>query len=422
MRTRLARRIHDANPGLNARSSVTRTRPSASTRPFATTLAENDPNLLDFGPRFWTTRAGFFDSFCLGPTRRQHGRVPETDSCEKAFVTSNNVTVALSTLVLGGVACLVGCSLGVSGDPSLTTPSAGGTGGTGSGGTAGTSPSVERFPGDPNPLVSRQAHWGVSMQGDPEVLYELPAERAMSIRRTYWDWESHDTPPLDSLYNHVRLELAAGRLPLLTLTLPPWEEVSAGLHRERIQQLLTELDSLGKPIWIAADELPEYGDKENKGDDADGVADAPNWRGAQRHVRDQMLALETKNIAFMPIFSSWTFDRDSGLNPEDWWEEGVWDAVLVTHLNSAEESGLLNGSHLAFIQWANLKKLPHGFVSIRNAGNDAASAAEMDKFWEWGFVQPTDTIANIWSDSSLADEERGKFIEILKTDERVVGN
>jgi hypothetical protein len=293
---------------------------------------------------------------------------------------------------------------------------------------APTPTSTQRFPGDPNPRVTGKAYWGsaYSGNGDVRARYETTAGKSLSIHRTFWQWDQHDNPASDGLYNMVKADHAANRLPLISTKTPSWAEVAAGRHDARIDQLLRTLDSYGKPVWLTFHHEPEGGGGINSPDDPGGAA---AWRGMQQRVRMRMTALKTKNIAFMPILMAWTANPSSGRNINDWWVPGIWDAYIVDHYNDREDRTMFDGTWSYFTKWVEEKNMPYGYGEWGNRGVDAKAATEMREHWEYGFKNKKDIIAYCYFDSglnsptgawTLTGEPLKTFIDILKSDTRVM--
>jgi hypothetical protein len=290
--------------------------------------------------------------------------------------------------------------------------------------------STQRFPGDPNPLVTHKAYFGSSYAGNGDVRarYETTAGKSLSIHRTFWAWDQHDTPSSDGLYNMVKADHAANRLPYVSTKTPPWAEVAAGKHDARIDQLLRTLDSYGKPVWLTFHHEPEGGGSNGNTPDDPGGPTA--WRGMQSRVRARMNALGTKHIAFMPTLMAYTWSPYSGRNPEEWWVPGIWDAYMVDHYQYDVAGDMFTPlGWKNFAAWADAKKIPYGTGEWGNRGTDAVAASEMVAFWEWGFRNNKDVIAHDYFDSDLNSPQGGwtlagsqytKFIEILRDDTKVM--
>ncbi|CAN5427061.1 hypothetical protein BH10PAT3_BH10PAT3_4850 [soil metagenome] len=285
---------------------------------------------------------------------------------------------------------------------------------------------VRRFPGDPNPLVSGKAYWGAAIagNGDPKR-HELPTGASLSVRRTFWQWSA--AANLNSgMFKTVDTDLKSNRLPFISIKTPGWAVVAGGKDDTQLDAALSKLDSYGKPVWFAMHHEPEGGGGRNIADDPGG---ATAWRAMQKHVRDRMNVLQTRNIAFMPILMSYTWNPSSGRNPEDWWVPGIWDAYIVDHYHDNEKGDMFSGgSWDTFASWVEKKGLPYGTAEWGNRGTDAVAADEMRAFWDWSFRSKKDVIVYTYFDSGLNSpngswELTGQplsiFQDILKNDTRV---
>lgn len=280
------------------------------------------------------------------------------------------------------------------------------------------------FPGDPRP--NNKIYWGASIGGnaDPVARFESTNGVSLSVRRTFWQWDSHNSPPNDSLYNTVRDDLAQNRLPWVSTKTPPWNDVGAGMYDAEIDQLLTELNSYGKPIWLTFHHEPEGGGGTNSPDDPSGAA---GWLSMQQRVRQRMNALATTNITFVAVLMSYTWDPASGRNPNDWWAPNIWDVFAVDHYRDNESGNMFTSVALSnFDSWATARNIPIAFGEWGNRGTDAQAGQEMRDFWEWGFTN--NVVAYSYFDSGLNSpngswellgSQLTTFEDILTNDSRV---
>ncbi len=292
--------------------------------------------------------------------------------------------------------------------------------------TAGTQQSSARFPGDPNPKVTGKAYWGQSCEcSDLKVRHENIVGKSVSSHRKFFQWDDHSNVPNGRLYQFVRESHANNRLPFISTKTPLWQEMASGQHNTRIDQLLRELDSYGKPTWLAFHHEPEGGAGSNVVDDPGGPT---AWRGMQTKVRERMDAVNTKNIAFMPILMGYTWNPASGRTPNDWWVPGIWDAYMIDFYNDTESGDMIKLPWINFSAWAEARNLPYGTGEWGNRGIDTQAAAEMQAFWDWGFKNKKDVVMYSYFDSSLNSpngswelngEPLNKFRSILGTDSRV---
>jgi hypothetical protein len=283
-----------------------------------------------------------------------------------------------------------------------------------------------RFPGDPNPKVNNKAYWGAGIggNGDP-AKHEDPTGKSLSIRRTFHQW-SHVTNMNSSMYKIVEDDIKNNRLPFISFKTPGWKDMGDGKYNNEIDAMLRKLDSYGKPVWLVAHHEPEGGGTfGNSPDDPGGPA---QWRRMQTKVRERINAVGTKNVAFMAVTMTYTWNPASNRTPSDWWVEGVWDAYCVDHYAHKEGSKLLDNAWFDFVKWAENKNIPYCIGEWGNRGTDAAAGQLMREFWEWSFKNDKDMLAYTYFDSSLnspggswelVGERLNAFRDILKSDSRV---
>lgn len=283
-----------------------------------------------------------------------------------------------------------------------------------------------RFPGDPNPKVTGKAYWGAGITGNGSPSrHETPTGKSLSIRRTFYQWKDA-TNTSSGMYNTINDDLKNNRLPFVSTKTPSWKAMGNGTYDKEIDVMLKKLDSYGKPIWLAVFHEPEGGAGSNVPNDPDG---APAWRAMQTRIRQRMTALGTKNIAFMPVIMSYTWNPASGRNPEDWWVPGIWDAYIVDHYRDNVSGDMFTPQWTTFVKWAEAKNMPYGIAEWANRGTDTTAANEMQAFWDWSFANKKDMIAYTYFDSGLnaptgswelKGEQLKKFQSILKNDTRVM--
>ena len=141
-----------------------------------------------------------------------------------------------------------------------------------------------------------------------------------------------------------------------------------------------------------------------------------------------MNAVGTKNIAFMPVLMSYTWNSVSGRTPNEWWVDGIWDAYCVDHYNDTTSGGMLKAQWTSFASWASARNMPICLGEWGNRGTDTQTASELQEFWDWTFSSGRDVVAYSYFDSGLnspsgswelAGEPLTKFQNILKSDTRV---
>lgn len=188
------------------------------------------------------------------------------------------------------------------------------------------------YPGQTDPET---VLWGASVpcNGDPRPRHEDPAGAVLGVRRSFFQWR-HRTTWLPEV---TKVDLAAGRLPWVSIKPPPWEEVARGDHDDEVDQLLEGLRDLRGPVWLTVNHEPEGGgERGNVPDDPGGPA---AHRAMNRRIRERMTALEIDNIALAPVLMSYTFNPDSGRDPDEWWEPDIYDFVGIDVYSRQEGPG-----------------------------------------------------------------------------------
>lgn len=288
-----------------------------------------------------------------------------------------------------------------------------------------------RFPGDPNTRVTKKAYWGASIagNGDPVARHESVTGTSLSIRRTFWQWDNA-TNMTSNMYRTIENDLANNRLPFISTKTPSWADMGSGKHDAEIDAMLRKLDSYGKPIWYVAHHEPEGGGASgNTPDDPGGPA---AWRAMQTRIRQRMNAIGTKNIAFMPVVMTYTWETASKRDPDAWWVDGIWDAYCVDHYNFSEGNNMLDDKHawVTFNEWLKKKNLPTCLGEWGNTGTDTKTGQEMRDFWNYAFNSnaAVEVIAYSYFDSNLNSSQGGwelkgeplnVFRDILKNDPKV---
>ena len=230
------------------------------------------------------------------------------------------------------------------------------------------------FPGDVAPGSVR---WGAAIGGNADpARHESVAGNQMGLRRTFFQWHQRT----GSMVRTATVDLAAGRLPWVSVKPPSWAAVGSGTHDGEIDEMLRALDALNGPVWLTVHHEPEGGGGKNFPDDPGGAA---AWRAMQERFRMRMDALGTDNIAFAPILMAWTFNPLSGRNPADWWVDGIWDFAGIDHYIDSES---------ATTMWSSTWTVANSFYAGKglkvaigewgNRGTDAAAAAEMNGFYQ----------------------------------------
>jgi hypothetical protein len=290
-----------------------------------------------------------------------------------------------------------------------------------------------RFPGDPNPKLTKKAYWGSSIGGNSDpARHETPTGKSLSVRRTFWGWDNNRT----SMINTIKADLSANRLPWVSTKTPKWAEVAAGKHDAVLDDMLRKVDATGGPVWLTIYHEPEDNTNTGSGrekcekatpNDCDGTA--ADWRAMQKHVRDRMNTIGTKNIALAPILMSWTWDSRSNRTPSDYWVSSIWDIYGVDHYQDSTSGAVADSAGWKnFVSFTEAKGMPYSIGEWGTRGSDAAAGKRVQDFWNWGFANNKDLVAYSYFDSGLNSptgswelmgEQLTTFQNILKSDTRV---
>jgi len=286
--------------------------------------------------------------------------------------------------------------------------------------TTSTSGGTQRFPGDPNPKVTGKAYWGASHtgNGDVKVRHENIVGKSVAIHRTFFDWGGKN-----ALYNMVAQDHANNRLPLVSIKSPNWADTAAGMYDTEIDAFLRKLDSYGKPVWYIVNHEPENNLNEpNSGSAAD-------WRAMQKHYRDRMKAVGTKNVTFTLAPMGYTWNPASGRNPDDYWVPNTWDVYMVDYYCPNSTESILsckNNTWSRFVSWVEAKGLPYGVAEWGCGGSSPNCADNIRTFWEWGFSNKKDFVGYSYFDSGLnggtllSGEPLTVWRDILGNDTRIM--
>ena len=235
---------------------------------------------------------------------------------------------------------------------------------------------VPSFPGDVAPGSVR---WGssISGNGDPVARHESTAGVPLGVRRTFYGWDQRT----GSMVRNARNDIAAGRLPWVSIKTPGWAAVASGAYDAQIDEMLRALDSVGGPVWFTAHHEPEGGNGTAYPDEGQGSE--KNWRAMQIKIRERMDVVQTRNIAFASILMSWTFNPQSKRNPADWWVDGIWDFAGVDYYNDKESRPSMETDQwTATRAFYGAKGLKIGVAEWGNRGTDVTAANEMTGWYE----------------------------------------
>lgn len=256
------------------------------------------------------------------------------------------------------------------------------------------------FPGD---VSAGEVRWGAAIQGNGDPgRHETVTRRPLGVRRTYFQWNQRTT----GMVRTAAEDVAAGRLPWVSVKPPSWGDVGAGRHDAEIDQMLVALDRVGGPVWLTVHHEPEGGGGRNAADDPGGPA---AWRAMQQRIRVRMDAVGTRNVAFAPVLMAWTFDPRSGRNAEDWWVDGVWDFAGIDYYVDTEapdDVAMAQRQWLLARSFYGDRRLDLAVGEWGNRGTDGRAAAEMRGFYDHALGSADDglgarVIALAYFDSNL---------------------
>lgn len=270
----------------------------------------------------------------------------------------------------------------------------------------------QRFPGDPNPLVSGKAFFGTS--GNYLDDYEAAAGKSVGVYRKFNQWNT-----ASSAANTINSNYAKNRLVWISFKTPKWSQVANGDHDGVLDSTLRALDNTGHPVWVTFWHEPEN-DEGNA--NAGSAADFVNM---QRHIRQRMNALNTKNIAFAPVYQSSKI-ISMGSAHDNWYGSGIWDFIGFDIYERDGSKSLLGSKWTTTINWVLSKGLPYAIGEW--AVRADAPSSQITDFWEWSFKNKKDMIGMSYFDSDansvgswlLTGANRTAFINILKNDQRVM--
>ena len=155
---------------------------------------------------------------------------------------------------------------------------------------------VGSFAGDP---CGGGLYYGASVEGgDPEPLEEATG-RPLTLFRSY----HQETTPAEQLVSRAAVDLAEGRIPLMSTKLPgPWAAVAAGEYDDWLIERISGLAALDGPVWLALHHEPQ----------GDGLP--ADWVAMQQHAR-QLIDEHSSNIALVGILNGSSFLLPGG-DPE----------------------------------------------------------------------------------------------------------
>lgn len=302
---------------------------------------------------------------------------------------------------------------------------------------------ARRFPGDPNPRVSKKAYWGASELENTtyKTRFEDPTSTSMSTVRRFWSsWGQRDALP-----TKAKADIAANRLPMYSIKPVGWAEMASGSRDGEIDSLLRGLDAAGGPVWLIVHHEPDGGGAKVGPKAEDDVGGAAAWVKMQQKIRARMNAVGTKNVALMAAMTG-GFGGDLHQPKDNWWADNTFDAFLLDHYMNDLDKPVAEHSYWArFAAWADAKKIPYGTAELGirsgdaegvgyflpttdcsklvprgiSATNDQKAGDRLREFWNWGFVNNKDVIAHAYFDQCQNSGDSpfalgGKQLEVFR--------
>lgn len=278
----------------------------------------------------------------------------------------------------------------------------------------------QRFPGDPNPLVTGKAYWGASGAHIEE--HESATGKSVALHRSY----SPSWPGTTKLVNAIKDDNANNRLPWVSTKTTGWGTFANGSYDAEIDQFLRDIDKAadGNPVWLTIHHEPENDSSST------GQYTSANFRAMQTKFRQRMTIVGTENIAFMPIFQGYSW-ATTKWDINEFYVKGIWDAIAFDHYSDSANSDLLRKRFYDAVAWIEAKGLPYaiGEYGVRDYGDAAQQASELRDFWQWGFNNKKDALGYSYFDSGqnspagtweLDGQRLQVWRDILKNDQRVI--
>ncbi len=240
----------------------------------------------------------------------------------------------------------------------------------GSGVWAGPSPS--NYPGRP---ADGDVLWGATLNGQDLVArHEVPSGVTLELHRSFFQW-SHRS---GYMINWAADDIAAGRLPWVSVKTPSWAAMANGSYDSEIDEMLIALDGLRGDVWLTVHHEPEGGEGVNQSDDPAGPS---GHIAMNRRVRERMTALGVDNVALAPVLMAWTWDSRSGRNPDDWWAPGIYDFIGVDHYEFREAT-LVNSLWSDVREWAEDEGVDIAVGEWGMFGTDKAAGQRVHEWYD----------------------------------------
>jgi hypothetical protein len=137
--------------------------------------------------------------------------------------------------------------------------------------------------GDCDPLFGG----ATDLNADPSTL-ESSFGQVYGVRRTYFQ-----SSQVSSAVKTVKADLAAGRIPWISFKLPyGWKDMVAGKGDSWVKDIVTQLDAVNGPVWLAFHHEPEKDE-----------ADITQWTKMQERIGP--MVRKSDNVAFSVVLTGY---------------------------------------------------------------------------------------------------------------------
>lgn len=235
-----------------------------------------------------------------------------------------------------------------------------------------------RFPGDPNTVLTGELYYGQSRTGNGSVAFRETEMGGASvpIHRTYYKTIDQITPPGGNMFQTIRADHAANRMPLVSFRLD-WAGTASGVYDAQLDAVIAEIESYAKPAFVILNHEPEN----------DGL-NAADWRAQQQRFRSRITSYGAahggiKRLSFGAALMAYTWSTASGRNPENWWAgAGVHDWLAADHYTQAN-AAILRAQFTDFVAWCKAKNQTWAVAEYGVRQEDTAGPTKMQSLYDY---------------------------------------
>lgn len=156
-------------------------------------------------------------------------------------------------------------------------------------------------------------YWGSAVGGNADpTSWETTLGAPLSARRTYFTWPANKT----QLIRTLAADKAAGRMSAIAVKFGDWATVASGAQDAELRDFAATIKAIGVPVAVTPHHEPEGG---GTGGVPDGPA--PAFRAMIAHMLP--IFRTAPNMSVGVCLMAWSFEPNSGKNPDDWWVPGV---------------------------------------------------------------------------------------------------